>query len=162
MAPDRAFVYKVQLGLGRSARDIQQRLARFAAEGDTATEAGLGQLLQQTSLELMRAQAIRSATARSKASGPMSLTNGETKMNAAALAERSRFHDRAGARRGRRGAQVGRGRRREPGGLEYLVVTVVLATRAPVLPRRLTDHDELQPLLGQLGGCRPRRCWGWR
>jgi uncharacterized membrane protein len=87
---DRAYVYKIQLGLGRSARDIQNSLARFAAEGDTSSEAGLAQLLQQTSLELMRHKdSIRYGAI--DASGPMSLTNGETKMNAAALTERSRF-----------------------------------------------------------------------
>jgi len=87
---DRAYIYKLQLGLGRSARDIQNSLARFAAEGDTGSETGLAALLQQTALELMRHKdSIRYGAI--DASGPMSLTNGETKMNAVALNERSRF-----------------------------------------------------------------------
>ena len=54
VAPGRAYFYKLQLALGRSARGIQDRLAEFAAEGDTTSEAGLASLLQQTALELLR------------------------------------------------------------------------------------------------------------
>jgi uncharacterized membrane protein len=149
--PDRAFIYKIQLGLGRSARGIQERLARFAAEGDTSSEAGLGQLLQQTSLELLREKdSIRYGSL--EISGPMSLTNGETKMNAAALAERSRFTvERVRGSDGTvrksdtvvpEGAEV----------LEYVVVTVVLATRQAVLDvKELTDQGELKQVLAGLG-----------
>lgn len=152
VTPDRAWIYKVQLGLGRSAREIQEHLARFAAEGDTTSESGLGQLLQQTALELMRHKdSIRYAHL--DASGPMSLTNGETKLNAAALAERSRFHiERV------RGAD-GSVRRSDAAGaesneaLEYLVVTVVLAARRPVVQaKEVSDPGQLQGLLGELGG----------
>jgi uncharacterized membrane protein len=149
--PDRAYVYKVQLGLGRSARGIQDRLARFAAEGDTATASGLGQLLQQTSLELMREQAsIRYGSL--EASGPMSLTNGETKMNAAALAERSRFTvERV---RGAEGAVRRSEAAVEEGAevLEYVVVTVVIAARQPVIEvKSLTDQDQLRQVLAAMG-----------
>jgi uncharacterized membrane protein len=149
--PDRAYVYKVQLGLGRSARGIQDRLARFAAEGDTATAAGLGQLLQQTSLELMRERdSIRYGSL--EPSGPMSLTNGETKMNAAALAERSRFTvERV---RGAEGAVRRSDAVVEEGAevLEYVVVTVVIAARQPVIElKSLADQDQLRQLLAAMG-----------
>jgi uncharacterized membrane protein len=152
VTPDRAYVYKVQLGLGRSARDIQERLARFAAEGDTSSESGLSHLLQQTTLELMRHKdSIRYGAL--DASGPMSLTNGETKMNAASLSERSRFQiERV------RGAD-GNVRRSEAAAaesneaLEYLVVTLVVATRRPVLQEKeISDPAQLQSVMGQLGG----------
>jgi uncharacterized membrane protein len=148
---DRAYVYKIQLGLGRSAREIQNSLARFAAEGDTSSEAGLAQLLQQTALELMRHKdSIRYGAL--DASGPMSLTNGETKMNAAALAERSRFQvERV------RGAD-GRLHKSEAAAtesndaLEYLVITVVVATRRPVIQsKEVADPGQLQALLAELG-----------
>jgi uncharacterized membrane protein len=153
--PDRAYVARVQLALGRSARGIQDRLARFASEGDTSTVGGLAQLLQQTTLELMRERdSIRYGSV--DASGPMSLTNAETKMNAATLAERSRFTvERVRGAEGtvRRsdtavaeGAEV----------LEYVVVTIVLATRRPVLDvKDLTDHGQLRQLLDQLGAVPP-------
>jgi uncharacterized membrane protein len=158
--PDRAYVYKVQFGLGRSARGIQDRLARFAAEGDTSSSAGLAQLLQQTSLELMRERhSIRYGSV--EATGPMSLTNGETKMNGAALAERSRFavervrgadgtvrkSDTAVAE----GAEV----------LEYVMVTVIIAARQPVLDiKELTDQEQLRQVLGSLGGVPPNALLG--
>jgi uncharacterized membrane protein len=157
---DRAYVYKIQLGLGRSAREIQGSLARFAAEGDTGSEAGLAQLLQQTSLELMRHKdSIRYGAI--DASGPMSLTNGETKMNAAALAERSRFHvERV------RGAD-GQVRRSDVAAtesndaLEYLVITVVVATRQPVIQaKEVADPAQLQSLLGELGAVPPSALLG--
>lgn len=158
--PERAFVYKLQLGLGRSARGIRARLEKFAAEGDTASEAGLASLLQQTSLELMREKdSIRYGTV--EANGPMSLTNGETKMNSLALGERSRF-----AVERVRGAD-GNVRRSEaaatssPDALEYVVVTVVVATRTP-LPdlKPVTDRESLEAGLGQLGGVPPQGLLG--
>jgi uncharacterized membrane protein len=82
-------------------------------------------------------------------SGPLSMQNGETKLNGAALAERSRFQvERV------RGAD-GQVRRSEaaapesPEALEYVVVTLVLATRAP-LPA-LKEGDGIDTVLGQLG-----------
>jgi uncharacterized membrane protein len=160
VAPDRVSVYRVQLGLGRSARGIQERLARFADEGDTASEAGLAQLLQQTSVELLREKAsIRYGS--SEASGPFNLTNGESKLNAMALAERSRFQvERV------RGAD-GAVRRSSAAAttssevLEYLVVTVLVATRVqlPAL-KKLTDREELDSLLAELGSVPPRGLLG--
>lgn len=153
---DRAWVYKVQLGLGRSARGIQERLAKFAAEGDTSSERGLAQLLQQTGLELMREKdSIRYALA--EADGPMSLGNGETKMNALALAERSRFQvERVrgadGTVRSSDAAAV-----TGPEALEYIVVTVIVATRQPIAgwKTELRERSDLDGLLGQLGGVSP-------
>jgi uncharacterized membrane protein len=152
VVPDRAYVYKVQLGLGRSARGIQDRLASFAADGDTSSAAGLAQLLQQTSLELMRERdSIRYGSV--EASGPMSLTNGETKMNAAALAERSRFAvERVRGAEGKvRKSDIAAAEGAEV--LEYVVVTVVIAARQPVLElKELTDQDQLRQVLGSMGG----------
>lgn len=151
-APDRAWVYQVQLGLGRSARDIQNRLARFATEGDTSSESGLAHLLHQTALELMRERhSIRYGSL--QAQGPMNLTNGETKMNAASLAERSRFQvERVrGADGSVRKADSAATQSAEA--LEYLVVTLIVATRRPVVQtKELSDPQQVQGLLGELGG----------
>jgi uncharacterized membrane protein len=160
VAPSRAFVYKVQLGLGRSARGIQERLAQFAAEGDTGSEAGLAHLLHQTALELLREkESIRYGSA--EASGPFSLSNGESKLNALALAERSRFQvERV------RGAD-GSVRRSSAAGstsaevLEYLVVTVLVATRVTLGGiKKLTDREELDAILADLGSVPPRGILG--
>jgi uncharacterized membrane protein len=155
VVPDRAYVYKVQLGLGRSARDLQKRLEQFASEGDTASEAGLAQLLQQTALELLREkESIRYGAA--TAAGPLSLTNAETKMNSLAMSERSRFTvERVRGAEGKvRRAQAAATTSAEV--LEYLLVTVIVATRRP-LPglTKLADREDLDTVLRDLGGIPP-------
>ncbi len=153
--PGRAYLYKLQLALGRSARGIQERLADFATEGDTSTESGLAALLQQTALELLREKdAIRYASA--EARGPMNLTNAETAMNGVTLAERSRFqvervrvadgHVSRSSVAAEEGKEV----------LELVVVTLVAATRVP-LERfgALESEEHLASLLTELGGVAP-------
>jgi uncharacterized membrane protein len=148
---DRCYVYKVQLGIGRSGRGIQKRLEEFASTGDTSTETGLADLLRQTALELMREKdSIRYGQA--EPSGPFSLTNGEAKLNGSAMAERSRFQvERV---RGA-GGQVRRSEATASVGseaLEFIVVTVLAATRQPFGGlQKLEDRSSLDALLGELG-----------
>jgi len=151
-AVDRSFVYKVQLGLGRSGRGVQKRLEEFASTGDTSSEAGLAELLRQTALELLREKdAIRYGLV--EPGGPYSLTNGEAKMNGAAMAERSHFQlERVrGAdghvRRSEAAATVG------SEALEFLVVTLLVATRLPLDGmKKVEDRSALEGVLSQLGG----------
>jgi uncharacterized membrane protein len=155
VAPGRAYLYKLQLALGRSARGVQDRLAQFAAQGDTASEAGLAALLQQSALELLRNKdSIRYAAA--EARGPMSLTNAETAMNGVALGERSRFQVErvrvADGRTARSDAPAEEGKE----ALELVVVTLVTATRTPLERfRPVTSVEELSALLSELGGVSP-------
>jgi uncharacterized membrane protein len=160
VASGRAYLYRLQLALGRSARGVQDRLAEFAANGDTSSEAGLASLLQQTALELLREKdAIRYVGA--DGNGPMSLTNAETSMNAITLAERSRFQVErvrgADGRVNRSSAAAEEGRE----ALELVVVTVVVATRTP-LPafKTIGSPDELSTLLSQLGAISPEGLLG--
>jgi uncharacterized membrane protein len=152
VAPGRAFFYKLQLALGRSARSVQDRLAEFAARGDTTSEAGLASLLQQSALELLRHKdSVRYAAADGR--GPMTLTNAETAMNAVSLAERSRFQlERVRAADGRAvrsDAPAEEGKE----ALELVVVTLVVATRSKLEHfRPVASADELSALLSELGG----------
>jgi uncharacterized membrane protein len=149
---DRSYVYKLQLGLGRSGRGVQKRLEEFASTGDTSSEAGLAELLHQTALELLREKdSIRYGLLDS--GGPYSLTNGEAKMNGAAMAERSRFQvERVRAiegqvRRSETAAMVG------SEALEYLVITLLVATRTALGGiKKLGDRSELEATLSELGG----------
>ena len=148
----RAFVYKLQLALGRSARGVQDRLAVFAAQGDTSSEAGLAALLQQSALELLRNKdSIRYAAAEGR--GPMTLTNAETAMNGVSLAERSRFQVErvrvADGRAARSDAPAEEGKE----ALEMVVVTLIAAMRTPLERfRAVSTADELAALLSELGG----------
>lgn len=148
----RAYVYKLQIALGRAARGIQDRLAKFAAQGDTGSEAGLAALLQECALAFMRYRdSIRYAAA--EARGPMTLTNAETAMNAVSMAERSRFElERVRVADGkavRSDAPAEEGKE----ALELVVVTLVAATRAPLERfRPVSTAAELATLLTELGG----------
>jgi len=153
--PGRAYLYRLQLALGRSARGVQDRLADFASRGDTSTEAGLTALLQQTALELLREKdAVRYALA--EARGPLSLTNAETAMNGLALAERSRFQVErvrgADGRVSRSEAPAEEGKE----ALELVIVTVLAATRTPLGSfAQPGSPDDLTALLSELGGVSP-------
>jgi uncharacterized membrane protein len=151
----RAYLYKLQLALGRSARGVQDRLADYASRGDTTSEAGLASLLQQSALELLRNKdSVRYAAA--EARGPMSLTNAETAMNGVSLSERSRFQVErvrvADGRAARSDAAAEEGKE----ALEMVVVTLVAATRTPLEKfRPVGNPDELAALLSELGGVSP-------
>jgi len=149
---DRSYVYKIQLGLGRSGRGVQKRLEEFASTGDTLSETGLAELLRQTALELMREKdAIRYGLVES--SGPFSLTNGEAKMNGASMAERSHFQlervrsANGQVRRSDAVATVGKE------ALEFLVITILVATRSPMdKMTKVEDRQALDGVLSELGG----------
>jgi uncharacterized membrane protein len=155
VAPGRAYVYKVQVGLGRSARGVQQRLEQFASNGDTESEAGLAALLQQSALELLRQKdSIRYASA--EANGPLSLTNAETKMNGLALAERSRFSVERVRSAGGRVNRASDAAVESREVLELVLVTMIVATRTPLASfKPVRTHDEVEALLSELGGVSP-------
>jgi uncharacterized membrane protein len=148
----RSYVYKVQLGIGRSGRGIQKRLEEFASTGDTSTESGLAELLHQTALELLREKdSIRYSLV--EPGGPYSLTNGEAKLNGAATAERSRYQlERLRGmdgkiRRSDAAATVG------SEALEFLVITLLVATRQPLgRVTKVDDQQALEGVLSELGG----------
>ncbi|HEY6477298.1 MAG TPA: DUF1517 domain-containing protein [Polyangia bacterium] len=153
--PGRAYLYRLQLALGRSARGIQDRLADFASTGNTETEAGLAALLQQTALELLREKdAIRYLG--TEARGPLSFTNAETAMNGLALAERGRFQVErvrgAGGRVARSDLPAEEGKE----ALELVVVTLLAATRTPLEAFGASiTAENLPALLTELGGVSP-------
>jgi uncharacterized membrane protein len=148
---DRAYVYKVQLGLGRSGRGMQKRLEEFATSGDTSSEEGLAELLHQTALELMREKdAIRYGLV--EPGGPYSLTNGEAKLTGAATAERSRFQI---ERVRSSGGQVRRSDAAATVGseaLEFLVITILLATRVSIDGlKKIEDRHACEAALTEMG-----------
>lgn len=148
---ERSYVHKLQLAIGRSGREIQSKLAGFAASGDTSSQEGLAELLRQTVLELNRQKdSIRYAGVES--SGPFNLTNGETKLSSLAMAERSHFQvERI------RGAE-GKVHKSESGAvvgaevLEFIVVTVLVATRSPLAEKsEIKGREDLGPVLSAFG-----------
>ena len=152
----RGYVYRLQAALGRAGRGVQGRLAAVAEEGDTDTEAGLAALLQQTALELLREKdSIRYAGV--AMAGPLSLTNAESQLNGWALNERARFQVErirgAGQHLKRSDAPAEEGRE----ALEFVVVTVVLATRTPVGGdwKGVAAEADVEALLRRMGEVGP-------
>jgi hypothetical protein len=157
---DRSYVYKIQLGLGRSGRGVQKRLEEFASTGDTSSEAGLAELLRQTALELMREKdAIRYGLV--EPGGPFSLTNGEAKMNGAAMAERSRFQlervrgAEGHVRRSEAAATVGKLRRWNFSSSPFWWPRVPLDGM-----KKIEDRSALEGVLSELGGVPRAPCLG--
>ncbi len=156
----RAHVQTLQLGIGRSGRDVRRRLTAFAEQGDTGTETGLARLLSQAALELLREKAsIRHALFAT--SGPLSFANAETKMGGLALKERSKFQvERLRAADGK----VNRSEEKlGPADdiLEYVVITLVVATREPLVKfKEITQHEEVDSVLAAMGGIGPSNLLG--
>jgi uncharacterized membrane protein len=112
-------------------------------------------MLQQSALELLREKdAIRYV--QTVGQGPMSLTNAETAMNGLALAERSRFQvERVRAADGRVNQSTATAEEGKEA-LELIVVTLVVAARAPLSNfKTVTTHAELETLLSELGTVSP-------
>ncbi len=157
--PGRAYLYRLQLALGRSARGIQDRLADFAAQGDTETEAGLAALLQQTALELLREKdAVRYLGAdAARSDEPHQRRDGDER--------RWRWPSGAASRSNGCARPAGGSRARpapaEEGkeALELVVVTLVAATRTPLdkfgAPGSDVLAEDLSALLTELGGVSP-------
>ena len=160
VAAGKGYVYRLQIALGRSARGVQDRLAAFAEQGDTNSESGLAALIQQTALELLREKdSIRYAAG--EGTGPMSLTNAETKLNGLSLTERSRFQVERlrGADGKMRRSDVAAEEGKEA--LEFVLVTLIVATRTPLGDwKDITDHARVETLLGQLGQIPPSALLG--
>lgn len=147
---DSLYVYQVQLGIGRSGRAVEQRLAEFASTGDTGSEAGLAELLRQTALELMRERdSIRYVLV--EPSGPFSLSNGEVKLTRAAMTERSRFQvERLRGSEGKlRHSEAALSTSSDV--LEFLVVTILVATRTALGIDKAEDRQAVDTVLAELG-----------
>jgi uncharacterized membrane protein len=160
VASGRAYIYKVQLALGRSARGLQDKLERFASSGDTNSPEGLASLLQQAALEILREKdSVRYAAVDS--AGPMNLARAEEKLNALALAERSRFQvERVRAADGQvRTSDSPRAVGREA--LELVVVTLLVASRTALGGvDKIESRNDVERALASIGQITPRQLLG--
>jgi uncharacterized membrane protein len=151
----RAWVVRLQLALGRAAGvRLQQRLAELAETGNTSTVEGLVGLLQATTLELMRdRESIAQAALSSE--GPLDDGAAERRFGGLALQERARFQvERVRAADGRKTHDTAA----EPESLqamEYLVITLVVASRVPIAGRKLDSADQAAATLTELGALDP-------
>lgn len=150
-------VAKVQVGLLAEARSLQADLDRIAERANTETSEGLAQVLQETTLALLRHPqywvygATESRQARLEAAG--------AEFNRLALGERSKFSaetlsnvnnqlNQAGAS-ALTVAEKGGALAQAPG--EYIVVTLLVGTQGKLQLPEINSTEDVRRALAQLG-----------
>ncbi len=152
-------IAKVQVGLLASARDLQSDLQRLGETANTGSTEGLTQVLQETTLSLLRHPEywVYGGTEVSQAG----LTSAEAQFNRLALSERSKFGEetlsnvnnqlrQASAKAALAGAggdlvQI----EQQPG--EYIVVTLLVAAQGNLKLPTINTSDDLRQAISQVG-----------
>lgn len=154
-------VAKLQVGLLSEARSLQADLNRIAEMADTSSSAGLTQLLQETSLALLRHPEYWVYAGAE--SGQTRLEAAEAQFNRLALAERSKFGEETltniNNQRQLKQAQSALAVS-EPGGAlanttqdpgEYIVATLLVGTLGKLQLPAINSPDDLRRALSQIG-----------
>jgi uncharacterized membrane protein len=153
-------VAEVQVGLLAQARNLQAELNELANTADTSSDAGRAQVLQESTLALLRHPEywVYGAAQSQQAL----LESAEAKFNQLALAERSKFAEETLSNVNnllrqaapKTSLPVGSGelvdRMAQPPG-EYIVVTIVVGAQANLQLPPINDADDLRQALRQIG-----------
>lgn len=147
-------VAKIQVGLLAKARGLQEDLNRIALTADTGTSAGLSQLLQETTLSLLRHPDYW-AYAATEAKQTRLLT-AEQEFNRLVLTERSKFSEETISNVNNQLQQAapkavlpGSSLADEPG--EYIMATVVVGVQGKLDLPVIQGATELRQALSQIG-----------
>ncbi len=151
-------VGRVQVGLLEGARGLQKELDELARAADTGSAAGRAQVLQESSLALLRHPEYWVYGAAE--SGQTALESAEARFNQLTLAERSKFTEetlsnvnnalREGTSRTALGAAGELAITEAPG--EYIIVTIVVGTEGKLELPKINSSDDLRQALRQIGG----------
>lgn len=153
-------VAKVQVGLLSEARNLQAELNELALSADTSSSEGQAQVVQESSLALLRHPEywVYGATESQQAA----LQSAEAKFNQLALAERSKFSEETLSNvnnllreANRRQSLPGSDSTQEPG--EYIVVTLVVGVEGNLELPAINGSNDLQQALRQIGGISSER-----
>lgn len=149
---------KLQVGLLSEARSLQADLNRIAEVADTGSSSGLAQVLQETTLALLRhPEYWMYASGQTQLT---SLTSAENQFNRLALAERSKFSSEtlsnvdnllkhAAAQQALQGTGELATLDKDPG--EYIVVTLLVASQGKLQLPAVNNSQDLRQALSQLG-----------
>ncbi|PSN20239.1 hypothetical protein C7271_03240 [filamentous cyanobacterium CCP5] len=146
-------VAKLQVGLLADARSLQADLNRIAETADTGTSEGLAQLLQESTLSLLRHPDYWVYAAVDQ--NQTRLISAEQEFNRLTLAERSKFSEETLSNVNSRlqksavKADLTGDGQGQPG--EYIVATLVVATYGKVNLPTIQDSQDLRRALSQLG-----------
>lgn len=163
-APTTVSVARLQVGLLAEARSLQAELDSLAQRADTGTASGRAQVLQESTLALLRHPEYWVYAG--AGSEQTRLEAAEAKFNQFSLAERSKFTEetltnfnnqlhQAGSNKILPGLQengelVASESDRDPG--EYIVVTIIAGTQRKLQLPAVKNSDDLRQALRQIGG----------
>ncbi len=144
-------VARLQIGLLAKARHLQDDLNQLATSADTSSAAGLSQVLQESTLSLLRhpeywAYADTNSIA-------ARLTSAETEFNRLALTERSKFSHEAvsNVNNQLKGAnQTALTDGSSPAG-DYIIATLIVATQGQLSLPDIQSEDSVRTALNQIG-----------
>jgi uncharacterized membrane protein len=143
-------ISQLQVGLLASARALQDDLRSLAGRADTASPAGLQQVLQETTLALLRHPDLW-VYANGEV-GQVPFSGAESTFNRLSMQERGKLQREVTANvAGRRfsDSSVTAGSSGEAN--EYIAVTLLVASRRPLAIRGASSADDLRNSLQQLG-----------
>jgi uncharacterized membrane protein len=159
-------VTRLQVGLLANARSLQSELDRIAETADTNSPEGRAEVLQETSLALLRHPEFWVYAG--GASQQARLASAEAQFNRLALAERSKFTEetlsnvnnqlKAASPKGTLPAAEQGGQLDNPTRLitegpgEYVIVTLLAATLGNIQLPTINSADDLRQALRQIGG----------
>jgi uncharacterized membrane protein len=155
-------VARLQVGLLEGARELQADLNKLALKADTSSSTGLAQVLQETSLALLRHPEYW--THASSSLQQARLASAEAEFNRLALTERSKFSRETlsnvnnqlkqapidAVLVGDEGAELSNSTLQGPG--EYIVVTLLVAAQGDLKLPAINSSDDLRQALSKLGG----------
>ena len=144
-------VVQLQVGLLASARQLQNDLRALAARSDTASSSGLQLVLQETTLALLRHPDLWVYA--NAENGQVPFATAEATFNRLSMAERSKLSRElttnvAGQRGQHLPAQAGD----SDAGSDFIVVTLLVATRQRLALKGAGSADQLRSSLQVLGG----------
>ncbi|MEB3173545.1 MAG: DUF1517 domain-containing protein [Cyanobacteriota bacterium] len=143
-------IAQIQLGLLASARELQGDLRRLAGSADTGSSTGLQQVLQETTLALLRHPDLWVYA--SSEEGDVPFASAESTFNRLSMAERSKL-DRevtsnvAGTRRSDAGVAAGD----SDATSDFIAITVLVASRRRLRLPGAGSSEQLRTALQQLG-----------
>jgi uncharacterized membrane protein len=149
-------VAKLQVGLLAEARSLQEDMNRIARSANTGSTEGLAQVLQETTLSLLRHPEYWVYGAAQSQQARLEAAEGE--FNRLALAERSKFTEESlsNVNNQLRQASVkaelpgaGGALSQQPG--EYIVATVIVGTEGKLNLPKITSSDDLRRAISQIG-----------
>ncbi|MFM7312154.1 MAG: DUF1517 domain-containing protein [Cyanobium sp.] len=142
-------IAQVQLGLLARARVVQDDLRRLAASADTSTSTGLQQVLQETTLSLLRQPDLWAYA--SAEVGQVPFASAESTFNRLSMRERSKLKSELTANVGGRRSNAVTAVGASDATSDYIAVTLLVASRRRLPLKGADTADNLRETLQLLG-----------